>query len=93
MELPNCQAAEDSFSVMGARCFNEKILLNEIQLNTYKINKRYEITDKMEYLQFMNTLDKKPPHMGGRNNDWRELQTSSNLTAYFRPRRGGCYLR
>jgi hypothetical protein len=29
--------------------------------------------------QYMNTLDLKPPHLGGRNNSWREITVLRNL--------------
>ncbi|KAJ3305783.1 putative protein CXorf58 [Kappamyces sp. JEL0829] len=73
------QAAEDSFSVMGSRCYQEKIVFQDLQQDSYKVSKPYEVTDKMEYIQYMNTIDKKPAHLGGRNNDWRELKLTQSL--------------
>ncbi len=73
------KAAEDSFSVMGSRCYQEKIVFQDFHPDPYKISKAYEVTDKMEYIQFMNTLDKKPAHLGGRSNDWRELKLTRTI--------------
>ena len=45
------KAAEDSFGVMGSRCFHEKILLADLQKENYKVARSYEVTDKMEFIQ------------------------------------------
>ena len=45
------KAAEDAFSVMGSRCFQEKILFADLQKDAYKVSKAYEVTDKMEFIQ------------------------------------------
>ncbi|KAJ3275037.1 hypothetical protein HDV01_001543 [Terramyces sp. JEL0728] len=58
---------------MGVRQYHEKILLPEMTQKIHKIEELYDVTDKLEYIQYMNTVDKKPPNMGGRNNSWREL--------------------
>lgn len=48
---PGSKAAEDSFSVMGSRCFHEKIILADLQRDPYKVSKAYEVTDKLEFIQ------------------------------------------
>lgn len=63
---------------MGKRRFEQRILAEDTIKDRYKISKAYEVTDKREFVQFMTTLDKKPAHLGGRCNDWRELSLSSN---------------
>lgn len=72
------KAAEDSFIVMGSRSFREKILLPDLQQPSSAIEKLYEVTDKLEFIQYMTSLDKRPAHQGGRNNHWRELKIGSN---------------
>jgi hypothetical protein len=73
---PGTQAAEDAFSVMGSRCFNEKIIMEDIYQPSNQIERAYEVSNHMEYLQYNSTIDKKPAHLGGRNNEWRELKMS-----------------
>ncbi|KAI8923520.1 hypothetical protein BC831DRAFT_470746 [Entophlyctis helioformis] len=76
MIAPGSKAAEDSCTVMGNRTYQESIFFEEQQHRLFKIGRSYEVTDKMEYVQYMNSLDYKAPHLGGRNNGWRELSTS-----------------
>ncbi|KAI8898906.1 hypothetical protein BC833DRAFT_587997 [Globomyces pollinis-pini] len=71
---PGSQASEDAIEIMGSKLYQEKIVMEELHQNENTISKIYEVTDKMEYIQYLNTLDKKAPHLGGRNNDWRELK-------------------
>jgi hypothetical protein len=75
--FPGSQASEDSFNIMGSREYTQKIVLPDLQQKSTKIEKHYEVTDKLEYIQYVTSLDRKPPHLGGRNNDWRELKLST----------------
>lgn len=50
------KAAEDSFGVMGSRCFHEKILLADLQKENYKVARSHEVTDKMEFIQVATDL-------------------------------------
>jgi hypothetical protein len=52
-------------------------VFHDLQQKSSRIDKEYEVTDKLEYIQYLSTLDKKIPRDGGRNNDWRELNPSS----------------
>jgi hypothetical protein len=61
---------------MGKAQFQKSILSDDTKKESFTISKAYEVTDKMEFIQFMNALDKKPVNMGGRSNDWRELTTN-----------------
>jgi hypothetical protein len=67
------KASEDAYNVMGYRLYSNQILLPDLQCSTGKVEKRYEVTDSMELIQYLSSIDKKPAHLGGRNNGWREL--------------------
>ncbi|KAJ3398918.1 putative protein CXorf58 [Chytridiales sp. JEL 0842] len=36
-----------------------------------------DVTNEMDYVNYMNSLDLLPAHLGGRNNGWRELSLST----------------
>jgi hypothetical protein len=76
---PGTRAAEDAFTVMGSRCFHEKILFPDLEQPVHAIEKAYEVTDHLEYIQYRTTIDHKPAHLGGRNNNWRELKMARIL--------------
>lgn len=69
----NNQAAIDSCSVMGARTYRENIMINEYHHDAFGIYEPYEVGNKLEFVQYLNSLDERPAHLGGRNNGWREL--------------------
>eukprot|EP00842_Homolaphlyctis_polyrhiza_P004376 jgi/Hompol1/493/HPOL_003919-RA len=90
MIQPGSKAAEDSCAVMGNRAFQERIFFDEQQYLAFKISQPFEVTDRMEFIQYMNSLDCKAPHLGGRNNGWRELIIGqlAHQTVLYDMRRG-----
>ncbi|KAH6585756.1 hypothetical protein BASA61_006739 [Batrachochytrium salamandrivorans] len=77
MILPGSQAAQDSYTIMGHRAFKREAMSVESQCGLPRIVMPYEVTDKMEYVHYMNSLDYHTPQLGGRNNGWRELANSN----------------
>ncbi|KAJ8330119.1 hypothetical protein QVD99_003144 [Batrachochytrium dendrobatidis] len=69
---PGTQAATDACVVMGQRAYQKRLMIDE-QLGIHPIGRYYEVTDRMEFVQLMNSFDDHLPHNGGRNNGWREL--------------------
>ena len=61
---------------MGARIYQQNVSMDHFQQHVFKIEQPYEVTDKMECVQYLNSLDYKPPQLGGRSNTWRELTIS-----------------
>jgi hypothetical protein len=80
------QAAEDSYSLMGHRLYHQRVYMDDLKHDFFKIAKPFEIKDRVglckltnEYIQYINSLDLKPIHIGGRNNSWREITGTGNL--------------
>ncbi|KAI9017465.1 hypothetical protein BC832DRAFT_28569 [Gaertneriomyces semiglobifer] len=67
------QAAVDSCQLMGVRLYSENMLQTEKQNRALKIAHLDDVTNRMEFVQYISALDQKPAHLGGRNNGWREL--------------------
>lgn len=70
---PGTQAAVDSCKMMGNRLFTENFIIAESQLQSYRISEAYEVTNRLDFIQYMTSLDERPTYLGGRNNGWREL--------------------
>ncbi|ORX85552.1 hypothetical protein BCR32DRAFT_290637 [Anaeromyces robustus] len=77
--IMNCfsDAYHDAYKLMGNRNFEKVINKDNVWNNTCDIANASDVTNKKEYIQYMNSLDKKPIYLGGRNNGWRELSTLS----------------
>ncbi len=58
---------------MGAKAFLQQLQANELHHDSFGINETFEIGNKMEFVQYLNSLDERPAYLGGRNNGWREL--------------------
>ncbi|KAI8853530.1 hypothetical protein BC829DRAFT_486837 [Chytridium lagenaria] len=69
---PGSMAAFDACRVMGARLYTELNLVEDSRLSSTVTNP-YEVTNRMEYVKYVNDLDYRPAHLGGRNNGWRDL--------------------
>ncbi|KAI9197300.1 uncharacterized protein BJ171DRAFT_585812 [Polychytrium aggregatum] len=65
---------------MGNRLFVENRVAEDLEAKGLHVPEAIDVTNKMEYVQFLNTLDHKPAFLGGRNNEWRELP---NLRMYL----------
>ncbi|ORY24917.1 hypothetical protein LY90DRAFT_675024, partial [Neocallimastix californiae] len=65
----NCfsDAYHDAYKLMGNRNFEKIINKDNIWNNSCDIADPSDVTNKKEYIQYMNLLDKKPIYMGGRN--------------------------
>ncbi|KND00875.1 uncharacterized protein SPPG_03977 [Spizellomyces punctatus DAOM BR117] len=72
------QAAVDSCAIMGVRLYSENMIRNEYQNRALKISHSDEVTNRLEFVQYLSSLDCKPAYLGGRNNGWREL----NITPF-----------
>jgi len=70
-------AYHDAYKLMGNRNFEKVINKDNVWNNSCDIADPSDVTSKKEYIQYMNSLDKKPIYLGGRNNGWRELSTLS----------------
>jgi hypothetical protein len=59
---------------MGRGLYHQT-MLEEAYLNRKHphISEYYEVTNRKEYVQYLNCLDEKPSNLGGRNNTWREI--------------------
>ncbi|TPX61662.1 hypothetical protein PhCBS80983_g00986 [Powellomyces hirtus] len=67
------QAAVDSCTMMGVRLYSENVMRNEYQNRGLKVAHPDEVTNRLDFVQYISSLDQKPAYMGGRNNTWREL--------------------
>ena len=72
------QAARDSCIIMGPRTFYENIVMQEYHHNLFDIYEDYEVGNQIEVVKYLNSLDERPPSLGGRNNTWRELTVACN---------------
>ena len=63
----------DAMSLMGPRAYTQQCSLINQYRDSTKIFEKYEIQSKMEFVQYLNSLDDRPAYLGGRNNQWREL--------------------
>ncbi|KAI8820782.1 uncharacterized protein EV422DRAFT_530144 [Fimicolochytrium jonesii] len=72
------QAAVDSCTIMGVRLYAENLIRTEQQNRALKMPHSDQVTNRLEFIQHMSSLDQKPAYMGGRNNGWREM----NVTPY-----------
>ncbi|TPX72398.1 hypothetical protein SpCBS45565_g00516 [Spizellomyces sp. 'palustris'] len=80
------QAAVDSCAIMGVRLYSENMIRNEYQNRALKISHSDEVTNRLEFVQYLSSLDCKPAYLGGRNNGWRELNiTPAARQLDFRP--------
>jgi len=70
-------AYNDAYKLMGNRNFEKVIKKDNQWIKNCEIADPSDVTNKKEYIQYMNSLDKKPIYLGGRNNGWRELSTLS----------------
>ncbi|KAJ3046384.1 putative protein CXorf58 [Rhizophlyctis rosea] len=70
------KAARDSCNIMGVRLFAENMFLEEYYSYGSKIRDSVDVTNRIEFVQYLNTMDKRPAHQGGRNNGWRELSVT-----------------
>ena len=70
---PGSQASMDSCSIMGNRVFHQNALQTQYSQKTFKTYEPYQVDNKLEFIQYMNSLDDRPAYLGGRNNGWREL--------------------
>jgi hypothetical protein len=66
----------DAFTVMGAKTYHEGVILEEHYQKTFGVYEPYQVGNKMEFVQYLNSLDERPAYLGGRNNGWRELAGS-----------------
>ncbi|KAI9105753.1 hypothetical protein DFS34DRAFT_644561 [Phlyctochytrium arcticum] len=87
------QAAVDSCTIMGVRQYSENLLREAYQNRALKISHADEVTNRLEFVQYLSSLDTKPAYMGGRNNGWRELNitpfaATQNLVYDIRSSRG-----
>ncbi|KAI9341638.1 hypothetical protein BDR26DRAFT_1006973 [Obelidium mucronatum] len=71
------QAARDACKVMGTRAFTDLVLNKAMYVNSRHIAEPSDVTNRMEYVKYMNEMDQLAPKHGGRNNGWRELSFSS----------------
>ncbi|KAJ3034565.1 hypothetical protein HDV00_004928 [Rhizophlyctis rosea] len=62
--------------MMGVRLFAENMFLEEYYSCGAKISDSVDVTNRIEFVQYLNTMDKRPAHQGGRNNEWRELSVT-----------------
>ncbi|KAJ3018925.1 putative protein CXorf58 [Thoreauomyces humboldtii] len=67
------QAAVDSCTIMGVRLYSENMMRTEYQNRKLKVAHSDEVTNRLDFVQYISSLDQKPAYMGGRNNAWREL--------------------
>ncbi|KAI8588208.1 hypothetical protein BDZ88DRAFT_203122 [Geranomyces variabilis] len=67
------QAAVDSCTIMGVRLYSENVMRTEFQNRGLKVAHSDEVTNRLDFVQYISSLDQKPAYMGGRNNTWREL--------------------
>ncbi|KAI8801920.1 hypothetical protein BJ742DRAFT_913022 [Cladochytrium replicatum] len=67
------KAAEDSCKIMGPRLYMEKVIATEYRRRLRTVAEPIDVTNTMEYVQYLNVVDQQPPQLGGRNNGWREL--------------------
>ncbi|KAJ3147238.1 hypothetical protein HDU86_008074 [Geranomyces michiganensis] len=58
---------------MGVRLYSENVMRNEFQNRGLKVAHSDEVTNRLDFVQYISSLDQKPAYMGGRNNTWREL--------------------
>ncbi|KAI8619494.1 hypothetical protein BC830DRAFT_1103872 [Chytriomyces sp. MP71] len=71
------QAARDACRVMGPRAFTDLVLSKAAYVRTRQIAEPVDVTNRLEYVRYMNEVDHLAPQHGGRNNGWRELSFSS----------------
>lgn len=64
---PGSKAAVDACRVMGVRLYTELVVSETNQPDPI------DVTNRLEYVQYMNSVDNLPARFGGRNNDWRVL--------------------
>ncbi|KAJ3010368.1 UNVERIFIED_CONTAM: putative protein CXorf58 [Siphonaria sp. JEL0065] len=79
------QAARDACQMMGARAFTDLVINKAMYVNSRHIAEPSDVTNRMEYVKYMNEMDQLAPKHGGRNNGWRELSfsaISSQATVY-----------
>ncbi|KAJ3114994.1 hypothetical protein HK100_001498, partial [Physocladia obscura] len=62
---------------MGKRVYTEIVIHKEIYLKSQQIAEPGDVTNRMEYIKYMNQMDHLMPQLGGRNNGWRELSFSA----------------
>ncbi|KAJ3296606.1 putative protein CXorf58 [Rhizoclosmatium sp. JEL0117] len=67
------QAARDACRVMGTRAFTEIAVSKELYMNSRRIAEPSDVTNRMDFVKYMNEIDSLAPKFGGRNNGWREL--------------------
>jgi hypothetical protein len=70
------QAAIDSCIIMGPRTYFENVLMQEYHRELFDVYEDYEVGNQIEVVRYLNSLDQRPPNLGGRNNNWRELTVS-----------------
>lgn len=58
---------------IGVRLYDRKIAEDAAQVNIS------DVADKMDWMQYRNSVDEKPINMGGRGNQWRELNLGASI--------------
>lgn len=64
---------------MGPRTYYENVVMQEYHRDLFDVYEAYEVGNQIEVVRYLNSLDERPPNLGGRNNNWRELTVSRNL--------------
>ena len=70
---PGSDAARDSCNIMGTRLFIENMIMSEQRMHGHKVTEQYQVSNRVDFIQYMTSLDERPAYEGGRNNRWREL--------------------
>ncbi|KAJ3246814.1 putative protein CXorf58 [Chytriomyces hyalinus] len=79
------QAARDACRMMGTRTFTQHLIHKAAYNHSRTIADPVDVTNRLEYVKYMNEMDQLAPQWGGRNNGWRELSFScfsSQATVY-----------
>lgn len=58
---------------MGPRLYTEGMIIEAYQSREYKMSSAVDVTNHLEFVQHLSSLDEMPASVGGRNNGWREL--------------------
>ena len=70
---PGTAAARDSTRYMSPRTYMQNILMDEQQRDIHGIISKDEVVSRVEWVMYLNSMDKRPCYLGGRGNGWREL--------------------
>jgi hypothetical protein len=73
------KAAMDSCSMMGARVYRQCYEVEQQFHEAFGVYDTYEVDSRMEFVQYLNSMDERPAYLGGRNNGWRELTIARKL--------------